>query len=112
VPACQFRVPFDPHPRPPDAVFALSSVTAREIRFFRFLTWLRSPRVGSPGGHPRAAGRPTTARRGLAVGVPPAEDPPRELVSERSSAAGWPGRLALRPGISSSSTGRAYARPR
>ena len=51
VPSCQFR---EVHAirihAPPDAVYrAARSVTAREIRFFRLLTWIRSPRFARAG---------------------------------------------------------------
>jgi hypothetical protein len=47
VPACQFREVHEIRIHAPaDAVFrAVRSVTAREIRFFRGLTWIRSPRL-------------------------------------------------------------------
>src|SRR5436190_11530223 len=47
VPACQFREVHEIRIHAPaEAVFAaVKSVTAREIRFFRLLTWLRSPRL-------------------------------------------------------------------
>lgn len=84
VPDCQFR---ERHSirihAPPEAVFrAVKSVTAREIRFFRLLTWLRSPRVGSaredilapPADQPLLD---VALRSGFLL---LAEDPPRELV--------------------------------
>jgi hypothetical protein len=48
VPSCQFREVHSIRVHaPPDAVYrAARSVTAREIRFFRLLTWIRSPRFG------------------------------------------------------------------
>lgn len=51
VPSCQFR---EVHSirihAPADAVYrAARSVTAREIRFFRLLTWIRSPRFSRAG---------------------------------------------------------------
>lgn len=51
VPACQFREVHAIRIRAPRrAVYqAVKSVTAREIRFFRFLTWLRSPRLSRAG---------------------------------------------------------------
>jgi hypothetical protein len=84
VPACQFR---EVHAirihAPAEVVFrAVQAVTAREIRFFRLLTWLRSPRL-------------TRARENILAAPPDrplldvalhsgflllAEDPPRELV--------------------------------
>jgi hypothetical protein len=84
VPACQFREVHEIRIRAPaEAVFgAVKSVTAREIRFFRLLTWLRSPRL-------------TRARENILAAPPDrplldvalqsgflllAEDPPRELV--------------------------------
>jgi hypothetical protein len=47
VPACQFREFHEIRVHAPaSAVFrAVKSVTAGEIRFFRFLTWIRSPRL-------------------------------------------------------------------
>ena len=47
VPACQFREFHEIRVHAPtDAVFrAVKSVTAGEIRFFRLLTWIRSPRL-------------------------------------------------------------------
>jgi hypothetical protein len=84
VPACQFREVHEIRIHAPaEAVFgAVKSVTAREIRFFRLLTWLRSPRL-------------TRARENILAAPPDrplldvalqsgflllAEDPPRELV--------------------------------
>ena len=84
VPACQFR---EVHAirihAPADAVFgAVKSVTAREIRFFRLLTWLRSPRLtraredilAAPADRPLLD---VALRSGFLM---LAEDPPRELV--------------------------------
>jgi hypothetical protein len=84
VPACQFR---EVHAirihAPAEAVFrAVQSVTAGEIRFFRLLTWLRSPRLTSAREDILAApaDRPlldVALRSGFLM---LAEDPPRELV--------------------------------
>ena len=84
VPACQFR---EVHSirihAPAEAVFrAVKDVTAREIRFFRLLTWLRSPRLTNAREDILAppADRPlldVALRSGF---IPLAEDPPRELV--------------------------------
>jgi hypothetical protein len=51
VPSCQFREVHSIRVHaPPDAVYrAARSVTAREIRFFRLLTWIRSPRLARAG---------------------------------------------------------------
>jgi len=84
VPACQFREVHEIRIHASaEAVFrAVRSVTAREIRFFRLLTWLRSPRL-------------TRARENILAAPPDrplldvalqsgflllAEDRPRELV--------------------------------
>ena len=50
VPACQFREFHEVRVHAPaSAVFrAVKSVTAGEIRFFRLLTWIRSPRLSRP----------------------------------------------------------------
>ena len=84
VPACQFREvhAIRIHARA-EAVFrAVQSVTAREIRFFRLLTWLRSPRLTRAREDILAAppDRPlldVALRSGFLL---LAEDPPRELV--------------------------------
>jgi hypothetical protein len=51
VPVCQFREFHEIRVHAPaDAVFrAVKSVTAGEIRFFRLLTWIRSPRLSRSG---------------------------------------------------------------
>ena len=84
VPACQFR---EVHAirihAPAVAAFrAVKSVTAREIRYFRLLTWLRSPRLtraredilAAPADKPLLD---VALRSGFLM---LAEDPPREIV--------------------------------
>jgi hypothetical protein len=85
VPSCQFR---EVHSirihAPPDAVYrAARSVTAREIRFFRLLTWIRSPRfararrediLAAPADEPLLD---VALRSGFIL---LADDPSRELV--------------------------------
>jgi len=84
VPACQFREVHEIRIHAPaDAVFrAVKAVTAREIRFFRILTWLRSPRISAARQDILA---PPADRPILDVALQSgflllAEDAPRELV--------------------------------
>jgi hypothetical protein len=84
VPACQFR---EVHAirihAPTVAVFrAVKSVTAREIRFFRLLTWLRSPRLTRAREDILAApaDRPLLDVALQSGFLMLAEDSPRELV--------------------------------
>jgi hypothetical protein len=84
VPACQFREVHEIRIRAPaEAVFrAVQAVTAREIRFFRLLTWLRAPRLTRTRENILA---PPADRPLLDVALHSgflmlAEDPPRELV--------------------------------
>src|SRR5258706_678846 len=84
VPACQFREVHEIRIHAPaEAVFrAVKTVTAREIRFFRLLTWLRSPRLTRTRENILA---PPADRPLLDVALHSgflmlAEDPPRELV--------------------------------
>ena len=85
VPTCQFR---EVHSirihAPADAVYrAARSVTAREIRFFRLLTWIRSPRLPRGGREDILA--PPADKPLLDVALRSgffllADDPSRELV--------------------------------
>src|SRR5438477_10526297 len=84
VPACQFREVHEIRIHAPaEAVFrAIKTVTAREIRFYRLLTWLRSPRLTSARADILAA---PPDRPPLDVALHSGflllkEDPPRELV--------------------------------
>ncbi len=84
VPSCQFREVHSIRVHAPaDAVFrAARSVTAREIRFFRLLTWIRSPRL-SRGGEDILAAPPDKPLLDVALRTGfllLAEDPDRELV--------------------------------
>src|SRR5438477_4329762 len=84
VPACQFREVHEIRIRAPaEAVFqAVQAVTAREIRFFRLLTWLRSPRLTRTRENILAAppDRPLLDVALQSGFLLLAEDPPRELV--------------------------------
>ena len=84
VPASQFREVHEIRIHAPaEAVFgAVKSVTAREIRFFRLLTWLRSPRLTSARENILAApaDRPLLDVALQSGFLLLAEDPPRELV--------------------------------
>ncbi|MDP9177718.1 MAG: hypothetical protein M3O61_08565 [Gemmatimonadota bacterium] len=68
---------------PPDSVYAAArQVTAREIRLFRFLTWIRSPRLG---GAPESILTPPADDPVLDVALRSgfqllADAPPREIV--------------------------------
>ncbi len=85
VPACQFR---ETHSirihAPADAVYrAARSVTAREIRFFRLLTWIRSPRFARAGREDILAAPADKPLLDVALRsgfVLLADDPSRELV--------------------------------
>jgi hypothetical protein len=103
VPACQFR---EVHSirihAPTDAVFrAVRSVTAREIRFFRFLTWIRSPRLTRAGREDilaAPADKPildVALRSGFVL---LADDPSRELVFGTILCGRLPGVTRLRAG--------------
>jgi len=69
---------------PPERVYAsVRAVTAREIRFFRLLTWLRSPRL--PGRGEESLLNPAADRPLLDVATRSGfvllhDDPPREIV--------------------------------
>lgn len=85
VPACQFREAHSIRIRAQrDAVYeAVKSVTAREIRFFRLLTWLRSPRLSRAGRENILAAPADSPLLDVALRsgfLLLAEDPGRELV--------------------------------
>lgn len=90
---------------PPERVYrAVREVTAREIRFFRALTWIRSPRL--PGSRtPESILAPAADRPLLDVATSSgflwlADDPPREVVV---------GTVVIRPGPQRPATPQAFA---